>query len=242
MSLPPLTPNAWLRWDLIRRHLDDLPVDARILEVGMGQGAVGCRLAALGAYTGVELDPTSRAVASTRLPHGARILPEVEAVAPGERFDLVCAFEVLEHIEDDEAALATWVGHLRPGGLLLLSVPAHARRYGAADEAVGHHRRYDRQPLVALLRAAGLDEVEVEATGFPLGFALEVGRNALAARRPAPETIEDRTATSGRFLQPPAALAPLTRAATFPFRLLQRPFRRTELATGWVARGRRRPS
>lgn len=236
MALPPLTPNAWLRWDLIRRRLPDR---ASVLEIGMGQGAVGCRLSSLGPYTGVELDATSRAVAIERLPSSARVLPELEALPAGEQFDLVCAFEVLEHVEDEAGALSAWTSHLRPGGMVLLSVPAHAQRFGAADEVVGHFRRYDKQPLIDLLVATGLDGVQVEAVGFPLGFLLEAGRNAVAARRRPADTIEDRTATSGRFLQPSAALGPLTRAATSPFRLAQRPFRHTEVATGWLARAHR---
>ena len=55
----------------------------------------------------------------------------------------MCAFEVLEHIDDDALALKQWREYLRPSGWLLLSVPAHQDQYGAADELVGHYRRYD---------------------------------------------------------------------------------------------------
>ncbi|MEL7157397.1 MAG: methyltransferase domain-containing protein, partial [Actinomycetota bacterium] len=54
------------------------------------------------------------------------------------RFDYVMAFEVLEHITDDRAALEEWLRRLRPGGRVLFSVPAHQRKYGDADRAVGH--------------------------------------------------------------------------------------------------------
>ena len=52
---------------------------------------------------------------------------DLSELAAGETFDLVCAFEVLEHIEDDDAALTEWRARVRPGGRLLLSVPASER-------------------------------------------------------------------------------------------------------------------
>ena len=84
----------------------------------------------------------------------------VDALGGGQ-FDLVCAFEVLEHIEDDAAAVRQWAARLRPGGWLLLSVPAHQRRYGPADELVGHFRRYDPARLTALLARCGLTDMRV---------------------------------------------------------------------------------
>lgn len=235
MAAPVLTPNAWLRWDLIRRHLASLPDPARILEVGMGQGAVGARLATYGAYTGVEPDERSRSVARSRLPATARVLAGVADLAADERFDLVCSFEVLEHIADDAGALRTWVEHLVPGGALIISVPAHQRRFAAADRLVGHLRRYSRDQLRSLVEQAGAEPRSIEATGFPFGYLLETGRNLIAARREQQVTsVEDRTAASGRLLQPPPWLGIGTQAATWPFRMAQRPFRGTNLATGWL--------
>ena len=240
MRDPALTPNAWLRWDLIRRQLDDGPPRPRILELGIGQGAVGVRLAHRGPYTGIEQDARSRLVAQSRLPSSARLLGDLAELDPEERFDLVCAFEVIEHIEADQDVVADLVGRLEPGGHLLISVPAHPHRFAAADRLVGHLRRYSRPQLRSLLEAAGLEDVHVDATGFPLGHVLEAGRNVLAGRRRSPaSSTAELTAASGRLLQPPSGMAPLTQALTLPFRWLQRPFRGTELGTGWVASGRR---
>lgn len=235
MARAVLTPNAWLRWDLIDRSLRSAPPTS-ILELGMGQGAVGSRLAERAAYTGIEPDAASRAVAVNRLPAGARAFAHLDELAADEQFDLVCAFEVLEHIEDDVAALASWATRVAPGGRLLLSVPAHEHRFAAADELVGHHRRYGREQLSDLVRSTGLVVDGVEAFGFPLGYALEAGRNLLARRRAAttPSSIEDRTAASGRTFQPPTWAGAVTQAATAPFRLVQRSFTDTERATGWL--------
>lgn len=96
-----------------------------------------------------------------------------------ERFDLVAAFEVLEHIEDDHGALRTWAGWLRPGGTLLLSVPAHAGRWGATDVWAGHVRRYEREDLVNRVTEAGLRIRRLECYGFPLANVFDPLRNRM---------------------------------------------------------------
>ena len=165
----------------------------------------------------------------------------VDALGP-EQFDLVCAFEVLEHLEDDAAAVRQWAARLQPGGWLLLSVPAHQRRYGPADELVGHFRRYDPVAMAGLLARCGLTDIEVRQYGFPLGYALEAGRNLIGRRRLAAApagSVAERTAASGRLLQPASRTRDTaTRYGTAPFRLLQRSFPGTGTGTGLVAAAR----
>jgi 2-polyprenyl-3-methyl-5-hydroxy-6-metoxy-1,4-benzoquinol methylase len=240
-ALAPLTPNAWLRFDMISRMLPTGVTD--VLEVGCGQGALGARLARRYRYLGVEPDESSCAVARQRVAAMGRGEVRQASVADlgDERFDLVCAFEVLEHIEDDAAALTEWAGRLRPGGWLLLSVPAHQRRYGPADELVGHFRRYDPDVLAALLRDHGFTDVDLRLYGMPLGYVLEAGRNAIGrrklARTAADLTVAERTAGSGRLLQPSGGLrGAVTRWATMPFRVAQRGFPNT--GPGLIARAR----
>ncbi|MGA8458204.1 MAG: class I SAM-dependent methyltransferase, partial [Streptosporangiaceae bacterium] len=228
-AVAPLAPNAWLRYDVVQRML---PPDGitDVLEIGCGQGAFGARLARRYRYLGVEPDKTSWAVAQRRIT--AVSSGEVRNVAVEtlrtERFDLVCAFEVLEHIEDDAAAVKDWASRLRPGGWLLLSVPADQRRYGPWDELVGHFRRYDPEAMTDLLASCGFGEIKVRYYGFPLGYALEAGRNLIGRRRLTPaggQTLAERTAGSGRQLQPTTSVRGLaTRWGTVPFRALQRAF------------------
>ena len=132
---------------------------------------------------------------------------------------------MLEHIEDDRAALESWVARLRPGGTLLMSVPGFARRFAPADVMVGHFRRYDPPVLEELMRSVGLVDVEVRQYSGPLGYVLETARNPLGRRRLAQrgdESIEDRTAGSGRLFQPTSSPhAALAEHGTAPFRWLQ---------------------
>jgi SAM-dependent methyltransferase len=265
MTLPPLAANAWLRWDVTRRLV---PAQARsVLEIGCGGGGFGARLSVGRDYLGVEPDETSSATARARVAAagagGQVVTGMVEDVVEADRqFDLVCAFEVLEHLEDDRAALADWLPRVRPGGWFLVSTPAFQERYGAWDELAGHYRRYEPAQMRALLEDQGLVDVEVVVFGAPLAFPLEAVRNVLGRRRlrraqvpvaatrgttsgqvpgaalPDADTMQQLTSVSGRLYQPAGALGGLlTRAGTAPFRLVQRRFPRS--GTGLVARGRR---
>jgi SAM-dependent methyltransferase len=239
-AVAPLAPNAWLRYDVVERMLPAAVTD--VLEVGCGRGAFGARLALRYNYVGVEPDHESWTVAKSRV--GAVGRGEVRNISSdalgGQQFDLVCAFEVLEHIEDDAGTLKEWSALLRPGGWLLLSVPAHQSRFGPWDELVGHFRRYDPAAITRLLTSAGFTDVSTQLYGFPLGYVLEPVRNVIGRRRlaaAAGESYAERTSGSGRQLQPSGGqLGTAIRWATMPFRFLQRAV--PTAGTGLVVRAR----
>lgn len=234
---PPLSLSALLRYDVVTRLLPS--GRHRLLEIGAGLGSMGALLAERFEYVGVEPDPVSFETAERRVGKRGRVLNcTAEELPANEIFDVVCAFEVLEHVEDDSAALRRWLRHLRPGGLALVSVPHGRERFGPQDELVGHFRRYDRADLLDLFNRSGLRASTVVCYGFPLGNALDVLRNSIAQRRALPPSVEERTTASGRWLQPAEWAAPATWVLTLPFRLLQRPFAATSLGTGLVASGR----
>ena len=81
----------------------------------------------------------------------------------GAAFDWVLALDVLEHLKDDAGALAEAARLLKPGGRLVLTVPAWPGLWSEHDVALGHHRRYRRADLVRRVRSAGL---EVERTTY----------------------------------------------------------------------------
>ncbi|MFY1637143.1 class I SAM-dependent methyltransferase [Solwaraspora sp. WMMB335] len=223
---PPLSPRAALRWDVVRRRVATLR-PANILEVGCGLGAVGTYLAGAAPYTAVEPDDQSFAVAHERItPLGGTVIHgDHNKVPDGTTYDLVCAFEVLEHIADDAAALAAWLPLVRPGKHLLLSVPADPQRFGPSDVLAGHYRRYTAEQLHGVLADAGAEQIDILHYGWPLGYILDSVRDRLAARRTATaaESALDRTHTSGRLFQPRGAAAGrLIRAAVAPFAAVQR--------------------
>ncbi len=254
-SNPPLTLGAWFRHDEIARVVN-AQEPSSVLEFGVGQGAMGARLATGRNYVGIEPDDDSRAIARNNLPSTARLLATVDEVGD-EQFDLICAFEVLEHIEDDRTALEEWLTRLAPGGSVVVSVPGFAERFGPWDRHVGHFRRYDPDQIEALLRSVGLEDTRVVATGYPLGFALEAARNKVAVRRmgslgtgagdenadleplPAADAAQ-RTAASGRLFQPSALIGPIYRYVSAPFRTLQQ--RRPDRGVGIVASGVKGPT
>ncbi len=233
MSLPPLSLGAWFRHDFIFEHLEQQQPHS-IVEFGPGLGALGVRLAELGDYEAVEPDVESRLAAQKLL--GSRVKPS-PADLTIDQTDVICAFEVLEHVEDDRSALEAWCDRLRPGGLVLVSVPAFMDQFGPHDELAGHLRRYAPEDMEELLRSAGLEPMEIRLTGFPIGFALQWARNLLARRgQKNSSSVEERTGASGRMYQFESR-GWLTQILSWPFRKLQRiPVRR---GTGLVAAARK---
>jgi SAM-dependent methyltransferase len=214
-----MTLTGWLRYDRVRPLVP--PGTVSILEIGCGMGAMGALLAQSYEYTGIEPDARSFAAARARVVGGRVFNVDAAGFGCGE-FDLVCAFEVLEHIEDDVAALREWASFARPGGRMLVSVPAGSAKFGAADERVGHFRRYDPADLIAVMLAAGMAAPEVVPYAFPLGYVLEGARGMLARHSSTSDDVAERTAGSGRWLQPPDWLSLGSWAVAWPFRVAQR--------------------
>ena len=162
--------------ELIRRTTS-LPAKARILEVGCGTGHNIQMLEQFGKVDGIEIDPEARAFAEKRL--GRKIasapLPELPGIKRGQ-YDLVAALDVVEHIEDDRAAIAALASCLRPGGKLLVTVPAHQWMWSAHDELNHHKRRYSKSGLGRLIQVAPL---QLEAIGYFNSFLFPL---AVAAR------------------------------------------------------------
>lgn len=167
-------PRFLLRRDTVLRRMRALP-RGRVLEVGCGAGSLLADLAALGfECTAVETAAAARALAARMVAdHPGIVVADAVRDEWEGRFDYLLSFEVLEHIDDDTGALKGWMRCLRPGGRLLLSVPAHARRWTATDTWAGHVRRYDRADFIALAERAGARVERCENYGFPLSNLIE---------------------------------------------------------------------
>jgi SAM-dependent methyltransferase len=155
-----------------------VPKGARILEIGCGTGHNLPMLSTFGEVDAIEIDPAARAIASERLgrPVGDAPLPELPGVARGS-YDLVAVLDVVEHIEDDVAALRGMASLLKPGGKILIAVPAHQWLWSAHDVVNHHHRRYSKGSLVKAIEAAGLRPRKLtyfNSLLFPLAAAARI--------------------------------------------------------------------
>jgi len=147
-----------------------------LLEVGCGAGALLCDFTRLGfSAQGLETSTDAREMgnALAALSSSAHQVCGESSPEWCNAFDILCAFDVLEHIEDDHSALATWLEWLAPRGKLIISVPAHSSRWGEGDVWAGHWRRYDRRDIINLITAIGLEITHIECYGFPLANTTE---------------------------------------------------------------------
>ncbi|WP_260596704.1 class I SAM-dependent methyltransferase [Sphingomonas endolithica] len=152
-----------------------LPPQARILEIGCGTGHNLPMLASFGSVDAIEIDPAARDIASLRLGRevGDAPLPILPGVERGS-YDLIAVLDVVEHIEDDIGALDAMATCLKPGGKILITVPAHQWLWSAHDVVNHHHRRYSKKSLAAAIRKAGLEPKKLgyfNSLLFPLAAA-----------------------------------------------------------------------
>lgn len=136
-----------------------------ILEVGAGTGSNIALLRQFGTVDAVEPDDHARAFAERRtgLALKAGYLPD-GVMLEDARYDLIVLLDVLEHIPEDRAALASLRRKLAPGGRLLLTVPAIPGLWSGHDLAHHHQRRYTAKTLEAVVAAAGFRTLH--RTGF----------------------------------------------------------------------------
>jgi SAM-dependent methyltransferase len=139
---------------LFERHVER---PGRVLEVGTGTGSVARMLADRG-YRVAASDIHREALDHARAKGLTDLYQFDLARSPFcEQFDAVGLFDVLEHVDDDHAALEAVWRALRPGGRLVLTVPAHAWLWSGSDAIAGHRRRYGPAELRGRVRAAGFD-------------------------------------------------------------------------------------
>jgi SAM-dependent methyltransferase len=239
-------PRYLLRRDLLLRIFDRYK-SGRIMEVGCGAESLLADLTARGYEAlGVDQSPSARTLAA-----GDKAMQVAASTndAKPESFDYLTAFEVLEHIEDDHGALAAWSQYLRPGGTLVISMPAHPHRWNAADEWAGHFRRYRRSDLHALVEGAGYEVTEIQSYGFPIANAMERFGARIYARQTASDDLAemdktDRTEASGSDCKLLTKLWPIysswTAATVFRAMLaFQRLFIRSDLGIGYAVVARK---
>lgn len=153
--------NFWFRArnELILWALRKFKASAQsFLEVGCGTGFVLSGIAELYpniSLSGSEIFLEGLSYASLRVPCAKFMQMDARNVPFLDEFDAIGAFDVLEHIEEDEAVLAQLHRALKPEGVLLLTVPQHPRLWSTADEYACHVRRYTSAEIEAKVRDAG---------------------------------------------------------------------------------------
>lgn len=222
-------------------------VPGSCLEMGAGTGQMTQLFLERGfRATCYDIGEDSRRMTRERLAdYGSRavVVEDIGELARAS-FDYLFAFEVLEHIEEDRKALESWSSFLRPGGRLLVSVPAHARKFGRSDVLVGHVRRYERQQLRELLETAGYSDISIVNYGFPITELTRRISNRLVKTDRSYDTLSptERSIRSAQ-AKPKAiqrVLSLFSGNLVVPFVMVQRWFYRRDLGDGLVATAVRR--
>lgn len=166
--------------------LKDFPSDCRLLEVGCGTGLVLQllrRLSAGGVVLGMDCHADALSWARRRsgcpVVCGDLMRPPLEG-----GFDLVGAFDILEHLDDDRAGLSALAGLVRPGGAVVITVPADGSLWSYFDESSRHRRRYEVPELHEKLESAGLRVEYLTEFMMALYPLVWLGRRLRGWRRP----------------------------------------------------------
>lgn len=241
-------PKLILRESCIRDVSGSWP-SGRFVEMGAGTGHM-TRIFLERGFTGAchDLGKDSRQMMRRNLADAGARMVVVEDLSelPRDGFDYLFAFEVLEHIEPDGEVFREWMRYLKPGGRVLLSVPAHARKFGRSDELVGHVRRYEKDQLHQLMHDAGIDDIRIINYGYPI---TELTRR-LSNRMVRNDKSYDGMSAEQRSIRSAQAkpkvinrvLSLLSDKLVLPFCVAQRWFYRRDLGDGYVACGVKRLS
>jgi SAM-dependent methyltransferase len=187
----------------------DLPPDARILDAGCGSGRNMVELARHGVVTGIELAGTSVAVARAR-GVGEVIAGSVEELPfPADAFDFAVTLDVIEHIEHDHRPLSELRRVIRPGGQLLVTVPAYPWLWSGHDEVNHHWRRYTRSSLVQAATQAGwraTRSTHFNSVLLPAAIALRMAERVRRSGTPPSSDLDRTPAWLNHVLQQPLNL------------------------------------
>jgi len=239
-------PSYLCRRRLVLKLLGDIKPGS-VLEIGFGSGDLLEILNQKG-YKGVGIDFSGDACRALLARHQGeklnfRIMAQAETELAEwlEKFDIIMAFEVLEHIENDLEALLRWHNLAADGGHLLLSVPAHARKYDAEDHVAGHARRYEKQELINKLSVTGFTVLKFYSYGYPLINLSKKVRSYFAAKSATRQTtMEQRSREIGKgliFWRPGKYL--FNDFTLWPAYLLQSLFLDSDLGDGYLVLARK---
>jgi SAM-dependent methyltransferase len=167
--------NQLIQWALAKYF----PEPRSILEIGCGTGYVLSAISRQFPHAkvyGSEVFVAGLEFASSRSPSTQFMQMDARDIPFHDEFDVIGAFDVLEHIEEDEIVLAQIHGALKPGGIIVLTVPQHAWLWSDADEYACHKRRYSASELAGKVHRAGFNIVKSTSFVTTLLHAMVVSR------------------------------------------------------------------
>ncbi|WP_224407135.1 bifunctional 2-polyprenyl-6-hydroxyphenol methylase/3-demethylubiquinol 3-O-methyltransferase UbiG [Afifella sp. IM 167] len=189
--------HFWMRWrfEVLLQQLRSLRVDPakslRAFDIGCGHGVVQTQLAGATGWTtdGCELNRPSLDL--NRNPRGTSFRYNIHDRRPSLEgaYDAVILFDVIEHIEEPVEFLRSAIWHLKPGGMVLVNVPALQSLFSRYDTEAGHFRRYDKHMLRSQLEAAGLEPADLRYWGLSLVPVLWVRKQVISRAGSAEEVM-----------------------------------------------------
>jgi SAM-dependent methyltransferase len=190
---------------IVRAVLDgaEVPPGARLLDAGAGSGRTLDELAAYGQPAGIEPNPLGVEAARARGHVDVQRAPIERIPYPDATFDAITCLDVLEHTDDDVHSLRELRRVTRPGGALLVTVPAYPTLWSRHDEVNGHRRRYTRRTLRRAAETAGW-RIE-RMTAFNVAYLAPAALVRLMRRR----TNGTGTEEASELALTPPALDPL---------------------------------
>ena len=186
---------------LIKKYV---PRGSRFLEIGCAAGDIGITLSKNG-YNGLMIDFSEDAANEVIRNLKKEGLTNVRfekadflKIKTQKKFDLITMFEVLEHIEEDKEALRKVNDLLNEKGMLLLSVPAKARLWGANDIISGHIKRYEKEELINLLNQTCFEITQFISYGFPWLNMAKYVRDKMAGKRLKKSSDKNKKVLTGK--------------------------------------------
>jgi len=152
--------HFWMQWRfrelerVLKHNGPNLMVPLRALDIGGGHGILRSQIEANSEWSVDLAEVNSVALQASCVGRGRTLLYDVtrEERTLVSRYDVVFLFDVIEHLPDPRQLLCSAVRHLKPGGWLIVNVPACQALYSAYDKVIGHYRSYDRSRLATELQ------------------------------------------------------------------------------------------
>lgn len=246
------SPRYLLRKKLIIKCLQRIKCKGKsIIEIGYGAGDGLCTYSKLGMkvygydYSDIAFEEASKRLLENGIDNVKLFNNEKDAYL--EKYDVVLACEVLEHIEDDNQMLKRWYDALNKKGHLIFSVPAKMSKWCLNDEWAGHYRRYEKSEIKNQLNECGFDVIWVWSYPVPINIVLDYllekekkSNGGIEYHESNNYSIDDKTKESG-IKREAGKLARALSKNWFiaPWHFLQLLFLNSDLGSGYVVMAKR---